>query len=147
MYTNLIKQLIHMPTMEGKEHLEHLFNEMFEDIKEKDPAKYKHIKCKLYRYVYANHLSEELAEHWVNKMKNEDGTIGGHWTLAETEANNPYKHHKFDWYATLNMMYSDYYDAKFTTEDYIHLANKFLADKDAPEDKLLEYYFHIADKE
>lgn len=147
MYKDLIKRIMNTNNVEGAHYIEEIFDEMFDNLKHTDLPKYNNIKYNLYKFTYGNHLSDSLANHWVDKMKNEDGTIGGHWTIDATEANNPKHHHKWDWYATLNMMYSDYYNPKFNTDDYIHLAHQFLSDKDAPDDKLLEYYFHIVDKE
>lgn len=132
---------------EGVHYIKHLFKSMLADMKHADKDRYSDIKCKLYRHAYGNHLNEQLANDWVSSMKNEDGTVGGHWTINETEGVNTKHHNKWDWYATLNMIYSDYYNPKFSTDDYLYLANKFLDDKDASEDKLLKYYFHIADKE
>lgn len=147
MHKHLVKHLMETNTIETKQFTEYLLLEMLEDIKREDCIKYLHIKREMYEHVHGNHLCEKLAREWVDEMKNEDGTIGGHWTIDATEANNPKHHNKWDWYATLNMMYSDYYNPKFNTDDYIHLAHQFLSDKDAPDDKLLEYYFHIIDKE
>lgn len=147
MCNELVEQIMNSHNDEGIHYIKHLFKSMLGDMKHTDVNKYHTTKCELYKYAYGNHLSEKFAKDWVSKMKNEDGTIGGHWKVEETEGVNTKSHNKWDWYATLNMMYSDYYNPKFTTNDYIYLANKFLDDKDASDDKLLEYYFHIVDKE
>lgn len=147
MHDKLIKSIMATNNHEGIHYIEDLFDDMLENIKHEDSNKYLHIKCKLYRFAHGHNLTEELATNWTSKMKNEDGTTGAHWKVEDTEAYNPEHHNKWDWYATLNMMYSDYYNPKFTTDDYVRLANQFLDDKDASKDKLLHYYFYIVDKE
>ena len=147
MHKILIRKLIETENPEAKQYMEHLLFKMLDDIKHNDCVKYHDIKRELYKHTYGNHLCEIFARKWVDKMKNEDGTIGGHWSVEETEGVNTKHYDKWDWYATLNMFYSDYYTPRFTTNDYVMLADKFLSDKDAPADKLLRYFFYIADKE
>ena len=78
----------------------------------------------LYKMVYGKHLSKDLAHRWVESMDNKDGTRGGHWTIDQT---NQFagKHNQNDFYAVLNMMYSDYYNPKFDTTTYVELANEY----------------------
>ena len=147
MYKDLIKRIMNANNVEGTRYNERIFDEMFDNLRRTDSTKQNNIKCKLYKFAYGNHLSEGLANHWVDNMENEDGTTGGHWTIDSTEAHNPSHHDKWDWYVALNMAYSDFYSPKFNTDDYVRIANQILDDKDAPDDKLLEYYFHITDKE
>lgn len=147
MYNKLIKTIMSNNNVEGAHYIEHLFNEMLDDIKHTDSKKYHEIKCKLYKFAYGNNLTEELANHWMSKLKNEDGTTGGHWAVETTEAYNTKHYNKWNWYAILNVMYSDFYNPKFTTDDYARLASQFLDDKDASKDKLLNYYFYIVDEE
>lgn len=50
-----------------------------------------------------------------------------------------------DFYAVLNMIYSDYYSTKFDTANYIELAKDFIEDKDAEKGKVLKYYMFLVD--
>lgn len=87
----------------------------------------------------------------TDKMVNEDGTRGGHWTIEETDSvakqhNISYVNfNRYDWNYALNMIYSDYYGAvPNDVTMYVRLANKFLNDKDGKEGKALNYYLKIA---
>lgn len=95
-------------------------------------------------------LSEDEARTWVSKMKNNDGTIGEHWSVEQTtrvaESYNIRfdKFSRYDWYVVLNMMYSDYYGAVSNdVNTYTRMAVAFLEDKDAEDDKLYRYYKQI----
>lgn len=77
---------------------------------------HKMFRTKAYEQEYGPHFNEEQARKAVNKMENEDGTRGPHWSLAETTSvANQYgvklteKFNKYDWFVALNMVYSDYY--------------------------------------
>lgn len=48
-----------------------------------------------------------------------------------------------DFYAALNMVYSDYYNPKFDTSIYVELAKDWLNDKDIDGAKLLKYYYFV----
>lgn len=94
--------------------------------------------------------SEDLSG-WAAHMKNEDGTVGAHWTTAETELYRPSEIEPTDWNLTMNMIYSDYFGVanKYgldIVEFYVDMAKAFLLDKDAkgPHKKLVAYYNHIA---
>lgn len=82
------------------------------------------IRIKAYEAEHGPHFNDEHARKAVNKMENEDGTRGQHWSLEETTAlANQYgirldeKINKYDWYVALNMVYSDYYRAIYVTTD------------------------------
>lgn len=127
------------------EHMEKL-SEMLEDLicelKETNHEEYVHYKHELHCMLYGEHLSEDMARYWVSHMKNKDGTIGEHWTCEQTSSyNNGYD--KNDFYAVMNMMYSDYYSAKFDTSTYANLAKDWLGDPDVGEGKTLKYYLYI----
>lgn len=58
-------------------------------------------------------------------MKNKDGSCGAHWTADQTtqiikDKGLPYD--KWDWYTVLNMVYSDYFNARYDTNNYVELA-------------------------
>lgn len=98
------------------------------------------------------------AESWNARMVNDDGTVGGHWALAQTTAvaqsmGITFEHiTEYCWNTAMNMMYSDYCTvaAKHgvgTPEFYGDMAKAFLFDKDAksPNAKMAAYYCGIVD--
>ena len=95
--------------------------------------------------------AERICE-WVSHMENADGTTGPHWTASEALAIQRQFHiacNPEEFYAALNMMYSDYCEAAAaagasTVELYARMAKAFLDDKDAQPDKLARYYTYIA---
>lgn len=142
MHRKMIKHIVELDNTDIMRRLEHLFVEMIDDIKLYNHDKYDEIEYKLYCIAYGKHLTEEVAKSWVHSMKHKDGTIGEHWTIEQTSQYSG-KHDKNDWYAAMNMMYSDYCNPKFDNNIYIELANDYLNDPDAPEDKLLRYYMLV----
>ena len=97
---------------------------------------------------------------WAKWMKNDDGTYGAHWTIDQTSAvaesvNVAFDHiYAFDWWITMNMMYSDYAEVakKFgvgTPEFFADMAKAFLFDPDgpAPKEKLSAYYHGVVCRE
>lgn len=107
---------------------------------------------RIYDDVDAPNLTPETAKHWVSKMENADGTHGPHWSIEKTEEVRKQRGIAVDevtWWATMNMIYSDYCLAveklgANTAEFYICLAKAFLDDKDAQPNKLARYYEYIA---
>ena len=101
-------------------------------------------------------FTEDDAKAWMANMQNADGTTGPHWTMGQTDAVANITGVNVKpcvWWAAMNMMYSDDYAvaAEFGVdrpEFYAALAQAFLIDKDAPapEEKLCEYYKHIASR-
>ena len=102
-------------------------------------------------------FDRETAMQWAANMKNADGTTGPHWTMEQTTAVEESMGiqapvvPRWAWGVTMNMMYSDYYPVAVEfglnrPEFYAALAKAFLLDKDGPgpEQKLMEYYEHIA---
>lgn len=98
-------------------------------------------------------LTKADAESWVRRMKNADGSAGEHWDYGQTEQVRQQKGYKCDpvaFYATMNMMYSDYSqvarDTGCNTVDfYAGMAKAFLDDADAPSDKIERYMEYIAE--
>ena len=45
---------------------------------------HKMFRTKAYEQEYGPHFNEEQARKAVNKMENEDGTRGPHWSIEET---------------------------------------------------------------
>lgn len=102
---------------------------------------------------HPEHLSKADAESWVSRMKNSDGTVGAHWTFEQTQdvaKQRGVTCDKNDFWAAMNMMYSDYGKvAKMYSVDntnfYADMAAAFLQDKDAVDGKLVEYWANIVD--
>lgn len=97
---------------------------------------------------------------WVDGMSNDDGSAGGYWSMSQTTEVAESIGLSFDhiteaeWYAAMNMMYSDYCTVadKYgisIPEFYADLAKAFLFDKDGgkPKEKLGAYYCNIVDRE
>lgn len=99
-------------------------------------------------------MSKEEAERWVMGMKNAVGTRGQHWTMEQAKqimTRYGYKADPVEFYAALNMMKSDYTRAAQKVgadkeEFYAAMADAFLNDEDANEDKLALYHHYIAKK-
>lgn len=142
MHRTLIPIIIDENKPENMKCLEKVMIEMIDTLKIVDYEMYQRVEHKLYKMVYGDHLSKELAYKWVSSMENKDGTTGEHWSYEQTSqyAN---KCNLNDWYAILNMMYSDYYNPKFSIEEYVSLANDFIRDKDGKESKVLDYYLYV----
>lgn len=100
----------------------------------------------------AEHFDMSTAQKWVDGMKNDDGTHGAHWSFTDTEQvrkSRGYKCDPTDFYALINMMYSDYYNTGHdfgvnTPDFYASLAHDFLNDADAQKNKTAKYYACIA---
>lgn len=104
----------------------------------------------------AGKLDRDAIESWDGKMKNDDGSTGGHWTIAQTteaakSAGVVMEHvTQEEWNIAMNMVYSDYCGVATKygcskVEFYADLAKAFLFDKDGPgpEAKLAAYYYGI----
>ncbi|NCU39926.1 hypothetical protein EOL99_03470 [Candidatus Falkowbacteria bacterium] len=142
----MISKIIENGKQEDMVFLGDLFSDLIYDLEDKDEKMYKNIEFSLYKKAYGNHLTEELAKEWVAGMENKDGTKGQHWDYATTTSVKPDKNfNDADWYSSLNMIYSDYYNEKFDTNTYVQLANDWLSDKDVGSEKTLKYYMFIVD--
>lgn len=117
---------------------------------------HKMFRTKAYEQEYGPHFNEEQARKAVNKMENEDGTRGPHWSIEETTSlanqfgvslNN--KFNRYDWFVALNMIYSDYYKVLVnitnsnTPKHYVEFAKAWLNDKDIDEGKMWYYYIYV----
>ena len=142
MYRILIPKIVETGSADDMTCLEHIMVEMIDRLKAIDHDMYKHVEHKLYKMVHGEHLNKELAHKWVSKMENKDGTKGPHWSFEQTSqyAGNI---DKYDWYAIMNMMYSDYCNSRFDTTTYVELAKDWFGDKDVDNGKTLNYYLHV----
>lgn len=142
MYKHLIKKIIENGKQTDMEYLEYLLDDFIHDLKTENYTKYKSLELDLYKIAYGKHLNEELALEWVSEMENKDGTKGQHWSVDQT-SQYAGEFNKWDWYAVMNMMYSDYYNQKFDTNTYVELAKDWLNDKDVGDGKTLKYYMLV----
>lgn len=117
---------------------------------------HKMFRMKAYEQEYGPHFNEEYARKAVNKMENEDGTRGPHWSIEETTSlanqhgvslNN--KFNRYDWFVALNMIYSDYYRVitnisnSTSPKHYVEFAKAWLNDRDVDEGKMWYYYIYV----
>lgn len=144
MHKELIEKIIESGNNDSMRCLQKMLVSMIDDLKTEDEDEYKAVEYKLYTMVYGDHLSEDLAKTWVGQMENKDGSKGEHWSMDQTSqyAEN---RNKVDFYAVLNMMYSDYFNPRFDNGIYVQLAKDWLDDPDVPHGKTLKYYMYVVD--
>lgn len=131
----------------SREQIISVCEDLYNDLKAVDKDKAKYLAFEVYEHIFGCHFSPYLLDKALKAMINEDGTKGGHWTLAQTNEvarNNNVSFENFNEYDfcyVLNMMYSDYYKAvDDSINSYFKLAMKFLNDKDMPKGKAYKYY-------
>lgn len=97
-------------------------------------------------------ISEKIAKEWANKMQNEDGTQGPHWTIEQAKQVMSQRKLNYDpwtFWIAMNMIYSDYskvakkYNVGSSIDFYVDMTKAFLDDKDSVQNKLLMYYEHV----
>lgn len=142
MYKHLLKKIIERGDRDDMEHLECILDDFMCELEEQDEPRYKRLLMGLYCRVYGEHLNDELAHKWVSKMENKDGTRGEHWSMEQT-SQYAGSYDKNDWYAVMNMMYSDYYNQRFDTGVYVEMAKDWISDKDVGNGKTLKYYMYV----
>lgn len=100
-------------------------------------------------------FTREMAMEWACHMENEDGTMGPHWSMEQVKnvmGRREIKCDPIEFFAALNMMYSDYcavfrkYGVGDKLDFYIDMAVAFLDDKDAKDDKLARYYEFVVER-
>ena len=120
--------------------------ELVEELEESNPEEYKEYKEELYELAYGKKIDKDIALEWVNDMK----PIGEHWNMDQTKGAKEslgYNVGDIDFYVVANMMYNDYNDIVTENEELaLKLANDWLHDEDAKEDKLYCYWKHIIKK-
>lgn len=145
---------MHRMMLEEASHdqLKHFIDRMFMELKEKNHDMYEELEEELYEDIYGCHFTEWLLEKALKKMQNEDGTIGGHWTVEQTT--DVAKQHgiefdtfnKYDFSYVMNMMYSDYYNVlPNDTSHYVKMTMRFINDKDGHKGKAYHYYRKIVE--
>ena len=143
MHKHLIKEATH-------EQLKEFTTDALSMIKETNHELYEELEMHLYRLMYGCHFTNWLLEKALDNMVNEDGTLGGHWTLEQTTSvAKQYgvqfvNFNEYDWNYVMNMIYSDYYGAVSNDVlSYVKLARKFIEDKDGKTGKAFKYYFSM----
>ena len=147
-WTNLFNLVCAKYTGESlKEKYGHYMENFVRKLNIENKCLYDELMNGLYIMIYGEHFNEETAKKAVSCMVNDDGTTGEHWNIEETTAvakqNNITfgSFNQFDWYYTLNMIYSDFSKVfGSNTEMYIKVAKSWLEDKDAPKGKAYKYY-------
>ena len=96
-------------------------------------------------------FNRQMAEDWVSRMQNADGTRGPHFSMEK--AKEVMKQYNADcdpveFWVVLNSLYSDYDQAlkknnASTLELYACLAKAWLEDQDAVSNKLAAYYTYV----
>ena len=107
-YKEIVEKLSDTATKEDMEKLTDLTSDFLESIKEKVPEVEK-LLTKIDLMLNPK-FTRDTAEYAVSKMKNEDGTEGGHWdydTTTKVMRDKGYDFNPCDWYYVLNMVYSD----------------------------------------
>ena len=100
----------------------------------------------------ARDMDEGTARDWVRRMKNADGSMGEHFPVETTDQ---YRRQicpectRWDYYAAINMIYSDYCSVAREMgcdrpDFYAHMAKSFLCDDDAKDHKMMRYAKSIA---
>ena len=126
--------------------LKEMFEKMMEHFEACEPLLWLNMSMRLHELACGSSIGEDTARCWVSQMENNDGTKGEHWNISQVEQvirERGIKFDKWDFYTALNMVYSDYYNAKFDTLNYIELAKNWLDDKDIAGNKLLKYYYFV----
>lgn len=104
----------------------------------------------LYTQVYGYAFSDWMLRKALAGLENEDGSVGPHWSLEQTDSvakqyDIEFKNfNHYDWCYVMNMIYSDYYGAVSNdVASYVKLAKRFLCDKDAHQNKAFKYYLSM----
>lgn len=96
-------------------------------------------------------VDEQMADSWVRRMKNADGSMGPHYKIEQAEQLRQMycmECDKWEFYVALNMMYSDYCEVAQQmgldkAEYYAYMAKAFLCDEDAGPNKLQKYFMKV----
>lgn len=118
------------------------------EIKKAHPDLYEEYWLEFYELNFGEHLNEHLARKWVESMKSANGE-GEHF--SKTDADNYAKqvgltfdgYNDWDWYAILNMIWSDYSGILGNNVDsYVRMAKATIEDIDV-KNKAFKYYLYV----
>lgn len=129
------------------EQLKSFLSDQLDELKRTMPELYEQMECELYEHIYGPHFTSWKYDEAVSDLKNEDGTVGPHWTAEQiTEYAKAHGlqyrgYNEYDFAYVMNMVYSDYRGAvQDSTDAYFMLARAFIEDNDAPEGKAFLYW-------
>ena len=143
----MLSKIIESQNTEAMNWLGDVFSDLIYELEEMNPMWFKSIEYKMHVLAYGENLTEAEAIEWVSRMRNKDGTVGEHWTMNQTTEilkSKGFKYNPYDFYAVMNMIYSDYFNPKFDIETYVELTKDWLDDVDIGNCKTLKYYIYIA---
>lgn len=132
------------------DNLHKFVDKILDDLKTHDHDLYEKYEECLYVDTFGYHFNKELLARANSHLINEDGTVGGHWTVDQTNgvARNLgitfSSFNEYDFNYVMNMLYSDLYGSiSADANAYGKMAHKWLLDKDAKSGKALRYYLAI----
>ncbi len=139
-----LQKIIENGNIEDMKELSCMLDESIHKVKECDPDWFERKKIKLYEMSHGKIVDEEMAKEWVNSMK----PVGMHWSIEDTtNAMQKMGYNNLDriqFFVVANMMYNDHYEiVKDNEEMALKLAKDWLADIDAKESKLYEYWKYV----
>jgi len=124
-----------------------IINEHLDDMCVLHPGANEELMNEIYMIANGPYFDLDIANKAVAAMYNEDGTLGQKLSLNDTNqiasSMSIYfdKFNQYDWYYTLNMIYSDYSVVLSNNSSMLNeMAKAFLMDKDAPAGKAYLYY-------
>lgn len=141
-YKEIVSTLSNSASKQDMETLTDITDHFIEEVRKSHPDDVNKLITKIDLMLNPK-FTKETAEYAVSKMKNEDGTEGGHWDYDTTTSvlkSKGYDFNPCDWYYVLNMVYSDYFAKDQPDDYYFKLAYDFLKDKDAPVGKAKKYF-------
>lgn len=131
----------------SSEQIKEFLRDTLSMLKSTDKELYEQLENSLYKEIYGCHFNQWLLDCALEKMQNEDGTTGGHWTLDQTTSVAKQNgitftnFNEYDWNYVMNMIYSDYYGSvPNDLNTYVKMSKKFIMDKDTYEGKAYHYY-------
>ncbi len=138
-----MKEYINKIVMEGDskdmECLSDMLIDLMSELKERDSEEYKKYKNKLKGIAYNYTIDEELATDIVDNMR----PLGEYWSIETIKGaigNNP--HRLEDMYVVMNSLVNDYANVikPEEVETYIKMADAWIDDIDARDNKLWNYF-------
>lgn len=115
-----------------------LTSDFVEDVSKTEPEPAKKYLADAHN-ILCPFMDEEEAEKFVSELENIDGTDGPHWKhpedvfKASEQLGIPLetkRYRKWDLYAAVNMVYSDFYDEDKPDSMYIKDGYRFVSDPD-----------------
>lgn len=121
-----------------------------EDMRASHPKEVEEFLCEV-EDIVCPYVSETDAMEITSGFVNKDTTTGEHWNKTQTDEvaakyrinTDGERFNDWDFYVTLNMMYSDYYNTKFSLDEYVQLAKDWLTDPDWSEPGKTKAYFNL----